>query len=124
MTAARSGPFPLVRAAYGVALLCAPGTAIRLCTGQAAGSRARAVTRLLGARHLVQAALTAGMPNAVMLAVGAQIDLVHSASMLALAAADPPLRRAGLADGITAATFAAVGTVGARTWRQRVPVSV
>ena len=91
MTAARSGPFPLVRAAYGVVLLCAPGAAIRLCTGQPAGSRARAVTRLLGARHLVQAALTAGMPNAVMLAVGAQIDVAHSASMLALAGRGPAI---------------------------------
>jgi hypothetical protein len=55
--------FPLVRAVYGAMLLRAPGAAIRLCAGRPASSRARAVARLLGARHLAQAALTAGAPS-------------------------------------------------------------
>lgn len=109
-----SRAFPVLRGGYGAILLCAPGAVIRLYTGRPADSRSRAVARLLGARHLLQAALTAGMPNAVVLRAGAQVDLAHAASMLALAAADRPLRRAGLADGMIAATFAAMGTAGAR----------
>jgi hypothetical protein len=41
-----------------------------------------------------------------MIAAGAVIDLCHAASMLALAAANQPLRRAGLADALAAATLA------------------
>jgi hypothetical protein len=119
MTDARFLAFPLVRGGYGAVLLCAPGTAIRLCSGQPASPRARAVTRVLGARHLIQAAVTATAPSAFVRTIGAQVDLAHAASMLALAAADRPLRRAGLADGLTAAVFAAVGAAGARTRRCR-----
>ena len=60
----------LLRAGYGVALLCAPQVLIRLtgdpATGQPAGAprarpgwRACGVARVLGARHLIQAGLTA-----------------------------------------------------------------
>src|SRR5580692_4255570 len=60
----------LLRAGYGVALLCAPQVLIRLTgdpmTGQPAGApraqpgwRACGVARVLGARHLIQAGLTA-----------------------------------------------------------------
>jgi hypothetical protein len=114
VTGATSAAFPLVRATYGAALLCAPGAAIFVCTGRPASPAARAVARLLGARHLAQAALTAGAPGAVALGIGAQVDLAHSASMLALAVADRPLRRAGLADGMVAAVFAAAGMADAR----------
>jgi hypothetical protein len=117
MTDARFMVFPLVRGGYGAVLLCAPGAAVRLCSGRPASPRARAVTRVLGARHQIQAALTATAPSAFVLSTGAQVDLAHAASMLALAAADRPLRRAALADGLTAATFAAVGAAGARTRR-------
>ena len=109
--------FPLVRGGYGAVLLCAPGMAIRLSGAGAASPRALAVTRVLGIRHLIQAAVTAAAPNAVVLTVGAQVDLAHAASMLALAATSRPLRRAGLADGLTAAVFAAGGMAGARTPR-------
>ena len=43
-----------------------------------------------------------------MLRVGAQVDLAHAASMLALGAVGRPLRRAQLADGLVAAIFAAL----------------
>jgi Domain of unknown function (DUF5911) len=85
------------------------------CTSRA--PRTRAVARVLGVRHLIQAAVTAAVPNAAVLTIGAQVDLAHAASMLALAATSRPLRRAGLADGLTAAVFAAGGMAGARTPR-------
>jgi hypothetical protein len=114
--------FSLVRGGYGAVLLCAPGTAIRQSGAGPASSRALAVTRVLGARHLIQAAVTAAAPNAAVLTIGAQADFAHAASMLALAAASRPLRRAGLADGLIAtvlavAGLAVAGTVGARVRR-------
>ena len=101
--------FPAVRASYGVALLCAPGLALGLCTNEASSPRARAVVRFLGVRHLVQAVLTLWRPRRQVLALGAGIDGCHAASMLALAAADPHLRRAGLADAVAATAFTAAG---------------
>jgi hypothetical protein len=79
---------------------------IRACTGQAPSLRARRVARVLGIRHLAQAAITAWAPGPGMVAAGAAIDVCHAVSMLALAAASRPLRRAELADGLAAATLA------------------
>ena len=62
-----------------------------------------------GARHLIQAAVTAAAPNAAVLTVGAQVDCAHAASMLAVAAASRPLRRAGLGDGLIATVLAVAG---------------
>lgn len=106
----------LVRGAYGVALCCVPGPLIRLASGQPGDSRARAVARLLGARHLAQAALTAARPSREILVLGAEVDLLHAASMLALAMEDAPRRRLGLTDGLVAAAFAADGLVAARRY--------
>ena len=97
---------PLARAGYGAALLCAPGPLIRGCTGQAPSLSARRVARVLGIRHLAQAAIAAWAPGPEMVAVGSVVDLCHAASMLAFAAASRPLRRAELADALVAATLA------------------
>jgi hypothetical protein len=67
--------FSPTRAAYGAVLLCAPGAVISRCTGQPASTRARAVVRVLGSRHLVQAAMTVRAPSALVLRAGAQVDL-------------------------------------------------
>ena len=101
--------FPLLRAGYGAVLLCAPGAVIGMSTGQPASRLARRVTRVLGARHLSQAIVTATVPSTIVLGVGAMVDFAHAASMLALAAGDRPLRGAELADGLAAAAFGAVG---------------
>lgn len=103
--------FPAARACYGAALLCAPGLALGLCTGRAASQRARAVVRILGARHLAQAALTLWRPSPAVLLSGAGIDACHAASMLALAVADPQLRTAGIADCAAATAFTATGAL-------------
>ena len=75
------------------------------------------MVRVLGTRHLVQAAMTARAPNALVLRAGAQVDLAHAASMLALGAVGRPLRRAQLADGLVAAIFAALGAAGSAARR-------
>jgi hypothetical protein len=105
-----------VRAAYGVALCCAPGPMLRLAggPGTAASPGARAVARVLGGRHIVQAVLSAARPTPTVLALGAGTDVLHSASMLMLAAVDRPRWRLGLSDALIAAAFAAGGWTLAR----------
>lgn len=98
----------LARAGYGAVLLCARGAVIGLCTGSQASTRARGVARLLGFRHLAQAVVTARTPTPAVLAGGAQVDLAHAASMLALGAANRSLRRAPLSDALVAVIFAAL----------------
>jgi hypothetical protein len=105
------GVTTLVRAAYGAALCCAPGPMLRLEGGPGAGDSpgTRAVARVLGGRHVVQAVASAMRPAPAVLALGAGTDVLHSASMIALAALDRPRRRLGLSDSLVAAAFAAGG---------------
>jgi hypothetical protein len=109
--------FLLTRACYGAVLLCAPGAVIGRCTGQPASTRARTVARVLGSRHVIQAAVTAGAPNALVLRVGAQVDVAHAASMFALGAVIRPVRWAPLADGLVALVFSALGAASAASRR-------
>jgi hypothetical protein len=97
---------PLARAGYGVALLVAPGPMIGVVTGQPPSRRARQVARILGVRHLAQAAITALNPGPEVVALGVVVDLLHATSMFAFAAAVPDLRRAELADALVATTLA------------------
>jgi hypothetical protein len=110
--------FPWLRAGYAVALLCIPSALIGVCTGQPASKADRRIARVLGARHLTQAALTARSSSATALGVGVLIDVAHAASMMALAAGDHPMRPAELADGLIAASFAATGTALAAASRE------
>jgi hypothetical protein len=122
----------LVRAGYGVALVVAPQALIRLTgdpgTGQPAGaSRARpgrracGVARVLGARHLIQAGLTAVALRAaepdpsLPLGLGAAVDVLHATTMVGLAAVDRGARRVALADtGVEMALAVAGGLTAAR----------
>ena len=97
---------PLARAGYGAALLCAPGPMIGVVTGQPPSRRARRVARVLGVRHLAQAAITAVNPGPEVVALGVIVDLLHAASMFAFAAVVPDLRQAELADALAATTLA------------------
>jgi hypothetical protein len=98
-----------MRAAYGVALLSAPGRFAGLAAGTPADSRARKVARVLGVRHLAQAGVTAASPTARVLRLGAGTDFAHCASMLVLAAADRPRRRGAVTDAAAALAFALAG---------------
>lgn len=106
-----------LRGAYGVALCAAPGPLMGLLGGPPPGRRACAVARVLGARQLTQATLT-GMGGPAMASLGAEVDLLHAASMFGLALVVPRRWRAGLADGLIATAFAAASMAGAsRTGR-------
>jgi hypothetical protein len=104
----------LARAGYGAALLLAPGPVIRLATGCRPTRRAGAVARLLGARHLAQAALTAAFPGPAAFTIGAQVDAMHAASMLLLAAVSPSARRMALTDVPPEAAFAVAASATSR----------
>jgi hypothetical protein len=99
----------IARATYGAALVLVPGPAIHLATGRLPSRRACRVARVLGARHLIQAALTAAAPGREGLALGGQVDAVHSASMLLLAVVSRTQRRPAVTDALTEAAFAAAG---------------
>jgi len=101
--------FQKLRATYGAALVLVPGPVIWLATGQRPSRRACRVAQVLGIRHLIQAALTAAAPEPAVLAIGGQVDAVHAASMLLLAAVSRAGRRAALTDALTEAAFAAAG---------------
>jgi hypothetical protein len=98
------------RASYGGALLAVPVPVLTAVTGAVPTQRARRVTRLLGARHLAQAAISAGAGRQA-LTLGAVADGLHAASMLILAASDQRLRRAELADAAIACLLAAAGLI-------------
>jgi len=111
VVAAPVNAFPLVRAGYGVLLVCAPEPVVRRYAGRRADRRARVVARILGARHLTQAVLTLGSPGPTVLALGVEADLAHAASMLGLASVDRARRRAALIDAVGAGSFAVAGAV-------------
>lgn len=102
--------FAALRTGYGTLLLAVPDPVIRLYTGHHADPLTRAVTRVLGARHLIQGILTSGAPGTAVLALGVKIDLAHVASMLGLATLSRR-RRAGLVEAAIAGVFAVAGAV-------------
>jgi hypothetical protein len=114
----------LGRAGYGVALIGVPGLLIGL-TGQKPGRRACAVARVLGARHLIQAGVTAVSQltdpgGSVVLGGGAAVDVLHATSMVVLGGVDPHVRRAALSDAAVETALAMAGAVAAATsvgWR-------
>ena len=127
----RAGPDLLdaVRACYGGLLLAAPRRALSMCTPAEASPRALGVARVLGARHLVQAMLTAAVlsagaehpdeiPPSTALLAGSAVNTAHAASMFGLALAQRRLRRAALADAVLAGSLAAFGVVTARQLRR------
>jgi hypothetical protein len=82
-----------LHALYGAAMLVAPGT---LCRDAPDPGRARALARLLGARHLGEALLT-WRTNPDWMLLSASLDGLHGASMLLIARMSPPWRRLTLA---------------------------
>ncbi len=109
-----SGLLTLARAANGAALLVVPGSVLRSTVGGRDDRPARIVTRILGARHLVQAGLTGLRPGPTALWIGAAVDAVHAATALGLAALDDGRRRAALGNALSAFVFAAAGAALAR----------
>ena len=96
----------ILRALYGLLELTAPDAVSGAVLGKRPDKHLRVVLRILGARHLVQAALSAKDPRAVH-TLGGTVDLLHAASMLGLGLVDRRRRRAATIDAAVAALFAA-----------------
>lgn len=95
-----------VRAGWGVVLIAAPRRVLA-ASGSSPDSRAaRAVLRVLGARHLAQAAVELGVPVPAVAALSAGVDTLHALSGLGLAAVDGRWRRGALTDAAIATAFA------------------
>jgi len=97
------------RIAYGAALLVFPGALVRMVSGGKADRPSRIGARILGARHLVQAAVVGRGGGRPLLAAGAATDALHALSMVALATFDSGHRRIAATDAVVAALFAAGG---------------
>jgi hypothetical protein len=113
----------LARAGYGVTLVAVPGLLIGL-TGQRPGRRDCAVARVLGARHLLQAGVTAAAQladpgDSVVLGGGVAVDLVHASTMVALGVLDSHVRRAALIDVGVETALAVAGAAAAATSADR-----
>ncbi|WP_368680543.1 hypothetical protein R1X32_10070 (plasmid) [Rhodococcus opacus] len=108
----------VVRLGYGMLQLSAPNLVPTRVLGQPLRRREQIVVRLLGARHLLQAAVTTAAPSPLVLRYGAGVDAVHAASM-AIAALDRRRRRAAVAEMLCASGFAAAGLKAARTHADR-----
>ncbi len=89
---AHRGGLRAVQLGTGIAFLIGPGRCLR-AVGAESGSTSRAAVRLLGARHLAQAALEYRGGRSA-LRWGATVDLAHAGSALAFAHFDRHKRRA------------------------------
>jgi hypothetical protein len=69
------------------------------------------IVRVLGARQLLQAAITARRPTRRALELGAAVDALHAATMVAGASANVGPRRLTIASAATASAFAAAALV-------------
>ncbi|MGH9068738.1 MAG: hypothetical protein ACRD0J_14800 [Acidimicrobiales bacterium] len=110
----RAGRWGLARAGYGAVLVLAPSRVARLYSGRPPDGVATAIVRVLGVRQVVQGLLSVGDPGPAVLALGAEVDVAHAASMVALAAADPDRRRGSLVDAAAAGTMAVITAALAR----------
>lgn len=101
-------PSALARAAYGALLLVSPDGVVESAAGES-GGRFTTVRRVLGARHLLQAAATGGDPGRTRLLAGAVVDSLHAASMLPVVAFSDDHRRGAATSALVAAVLAVVG---------------
>lgn len=99
----------LARAIYGLALLCRPRLVLELSDAPPDGRAPVTVARVLGARHLLQAAVTIAIPDRRVVLLGVVADGLHAASDIGVATVDRRWRQAALIDSVLAASFAAAG---------------
>lgn len=101
----------LAGVAWGVVLLTRGEEVWRALDDLAPTPADAAATRVLGGRHVVQGALETLLPDHLHRTF-VVVDLLHAASMVALAAADPDRRRVALVSGTVAACGAASVALG------------
>jgi hypothetical protein len=97
-------------------LLAQPPDVLRRISG-AHGVPPSWIVRVLGARTLTQAVAEARWPSSTVLRLGALVDLLHAASMLAATRIWPRYRRAALASAGSAGASALAGALLVRSRR-------
>jgi hypothetical protein len=97
------------RGLWGLALLTAPGQVMTHVHHVRVDRTSVVVARVLGARHLAQAALSGVDPSPEVLAMGTWVDTAHAATGVALAVVDRGRARGALTDVAVAATWALAG---------------
>ena len=100
----------IVRSLWGAVLLAAPREVLSRLHGVDVDRKAVVVTRILGARHLVQAMFSGIRPSPEVIAAGVWVDAVHSITAVGLAVVSPHRARGGITDAIVAAAWALFGT--------------
>jgi hypothetical protein len=105
----RAAPLSLaIRAGWGTTLLIVPGAVLRVFGGVDEGDAPRLVMRVLGARHLIQAAAESRLGGRAR-EFGILVDLLHGATSVGFAFIRPSWRRAALTDAAVAVSFAVLG---------------
>lgn len=99
----------MLRGLWGAALLISPKAVLENIHGVRADTRSITVARVLGARHVTQAALSGARPTPTVLALGAWVDSVHAATALVLAGADRARARVAVTDALVAGGWALAG---------------
>jgi hypothetical protein len=105
-----------LRLGFGLALLAAPDRVLTACGGED-DRRARIVVRILGARHLIEAAVLVRYETAPVAFAGAAVDGIHAATALAFGAVDRERRRMALINAAMALFFTAAGAAHAQRLR-------
>ena len=109
MTTPRRRWIELARAAWGAALLVVPRAVLGRVHHLTIDDRSLLVARILGARHLTQAALSGVGPSSDVLALGVWVDCAHATTAVALSAVDRSRARGALTDAGIAAVWAVAG---------------
>ncbi|OBK19715.1 hypothetical protein A5636_17650 [Mycobacterium asiaticum] len=99
----------VLRGGWGATLLTAPEFVLGRLHRVRVDRKAVVVTRILGARHLFQSAMSGIRPSPEVIAAGTWVDGVHALTAFGLAAADRYRRRAALIDAAVAAVWASLG---------------
>ncbi len=101
------------RTLVGIALLTRPRTLLTALSGQPANENVAIYAQILGARHLVEAAILWRWTTPTVVRSGAAVDAIHTASALALVKTRHDTRLATL-NVASASTFALLGATLAR----------
>jgi hypothetical protein len=109
--------FCIVRLAWGLILLVAPGRVLAVAGPFRDQRRVRGVARLLGLRHIAQAAYTARRGDARAAEVGAAVDALHGLSMAGLALRSGAVRRPAALNAAGASAWTLAGLREARRLR-------
>ena len=107
-------PLAVVRAVFGALLVCFPEFLLRAAPHRQIDHPADAVARVLGARHLLEAALLGRSRSRRWILVSVVIDSIHAVTAVGFAVLDERHRRLALTNGVTAAVFVIDGSLEAR----------